>query len=143
MASSHSISCGMLFALLSMPRSLHGVLEQIPLADDAHKIDDSPLYPSQDAMMTTYLDLKYPCVPEGNQPVVQLDIPVNTCASANFTINNNVLLGCAGLCEGFQRPEPDICVEVAPWHLLRVYRNALCPNGTEAKLARWLDSGCA
>ncbi|KAH8665348.1 hypothetical protein BGZ61DRAFT_484440 [Ilyonectria robusta] len=43
----------------------------------------------------------------------------------------------------FQRPEPDICVEVAPWHRLKIYRNALCPNGTEAKLARWLDSGCA
>lgn len=208
--------------------------------------------------MTTYLDPKYPCVPERNQPVVQLDIPVNTCASANFTINNNVLLEYAGLCEGwvrppymalfpssdctgdhvhpdwglsgmgpghclsnsiwglstpldpldgqwsimfrcdddasvsntkemvhislpqpppvvekpekprptsasvsdsacfipelgmagspkfiFQRPEPDTCVEVAPWHQLKVYRNALCPNGTAAKLARWMDIGCA
>ncbi|KAK7424468.1 hypothetical protein QQX98_000433 [Neonectria punicea] len=257
MAPSYLIPHGMLFALLSISTSAHAALDQQPLADNSQKDDGGPLYPSRDALMTTYLNPKYPCVPERNQPVVELDIPVNTCATANFTIDNNVLLEYAGLCEGavqapyialfpsadctgdhvhpnwrlggmgpghclsksiwglstsldppdgqwsvifrcgndasvsstkdmiqislpqpppviekpekprptsasvsdsacfipelgmaghprfiFQRPEPDACVNVAPWHQLKVYRNALCPNGTEAKLATWQSSDC-
>ncbi|KPM45299.1 hypothetical protein AK830_g1255 [Neonectria ditissima] len=257
MAPSCFVSRGTLLALLSITSSAHGTLNQHPLAEDAPKINDGPLYPSRDALMTTYLDPKYPCVPERNQPVVELDIPVNTCASANFTMDNNVLLEYPGLCEGgvrapylalfpsndctgdhvhpgwqlggmgpghclsksvwglspsldppvgqwsimlrcddnvsisetrdmvqislpqrppvvekpekprptsasvsdsacfipelgmaghpkfiFQRPGPDLCVNVAPWHQLKVYRSALCPDGTEAPLARWMGSDC-
>lgn len=42
----------------------------------------------------------------------------------------------------FQRPEADTCVNVAPKHSLKIYRNALCANGTEALWARWQGKGC-
>lgn len=42
----------------------------------------------------------------------------------------------------FQKPEADVCVNVAAKHRLRIYRNALCPNGTEAMFARFSSVGC-
>lgn len=228
--------------------------QQQPLSDET-----SSRYPSRDAQLTTYLDPKYPCARErGSDSVVELDLPVNTCASANFTLDGNVLLAYPGLCEGwtrapylaiypsgdctgehahptwydgfasmgpgyclstavwgdkgldvregqwsimfqceedvavpegdivplrlpqpppppeekpkpprpttasvsdsacyipglgaeghprfiFQRPAADVCVDVKPRRKLKIYRNALCPDGREALFARFAGPGC-
>lgn len=42
----------------------------------------------------------------------------------------------------YQKPEPDMCVNIAEHRLLSIYRNALCPNGTEALLARFNGPDC-
>ncbi|KAH6889222.1 hypothetical protein B0T10DRAFT_48810 [Thelonectria olida] len=248
-----------LIALSSTLTLVHGQQEQVPLSDDHD--DQRPLYPSRDALLTTYLDPKYPCVRERGQDVAELDLPVNVCASANFTLDNNVHLEYPGLCEGgvrtpyiaiypsadctgdhahpdwydrrfsamgpghclskavwgtkdlelvehqwsmmlrcdedtsevstttdtvklslpqppppppekpkaprpttasvsdsacyipslgmkghprfiFQRPEADTCVNVAPEYKLKIYRTALCPNGTDALFAKFTGKGC-
>jgi hypothetical protein len=42
----------------------------------------------------------------------------------------------------FRTTEADNCLDTAPGHSLKVFRNALCANGTEALLARFDGRGC-
>lgn len=42
----------------------------------------------------------------------------------------------------FQKPRADTCRDVKPKHRLKIYRNALCDNGTEALFARFSGAGC-
>ncbi|SPO07373.1 uncharacterized protein DNG_10067 [Cephalotrichum gorgonifer] len=189
------------------------------------------------AEISIYNAPKFPCAPQSGQPKTKLYVDINTCVSANFTLDNNVHLSYMGLCAGwsshpyvafyptadctgeyshprgwsgsgpghclskaiwrditppegqwsmslrcddaealktikitlpeppkkaepkpkprpsaasvsdsacyapgmrgpprflFQRPEADVCVNVEANHELKIYRNALCPDGSEA-----------
>ncbi|KAF4473098.1 hypothetical protein FALBO_24 [Fusarium albosuccineum] len=234
--------------------------EQQPLADtDTTDKIKRPEYPARDAELTIYNSPKWPCVPKTGHPKTELDVPINSCVSADFTLDNNVHLAYPGLCSGgtrapyiaiyktsdctgehshpdwydrrfamagpghclskavwgkditppegqwsmkflcdeddedevvrvlkvtlpapppppppkpakprpktasvsdsacfipgigmagaprfiFQRTEADTCMNVAPKHMLKIYRNALCPNGTEALFARFEGRGCS
>ncbi|KAI9166480.1 hypothetical protein HJFPF1_02582 [Paramyrothecium foliicola] len=42
----------------------------------------------------------------------------------------------------FKRTEADNCIDIEPRHRLKVYRNALCSDGSEALFARYAGTGC-
>ncbi|KAL2672407.1 hypothetical protein Neosp_013116 [[Neocosmospora] mangrovei] len=251
------------FSVLALAAALraipaHGQGEQQPLNEATGGINHHAYLEARPAEITIFNDPKWPCVPETGQPSVDLDVPLNTCVSANFTLDSNVHLMTPGLCPGgtkspyisiypsssctgasshptwydrrvalngpgyclgkavwgskitppegpwsmefrcdgaesdepmrflhvtlpeppskaepeparprpktasvsdsacyisgmgmagapkfiFQRPEADVCVNVAPKHRLKIYRNALCPNGTEALFARFGGRDC-
>lgn len=252
-----------LFYVLALGAALHAIPaygqgEQQPLNEAIRGTPHDAHLEARPAEITIFNDPKWPCVPETGQPSVDLDVPLNTCVSANFTLDSNVHLMSPGLCPGgtkspyisiypsssctgisnhptwydrrvalngpgyclgkavwgskvtppegqwsmefrcdgmesdepmrflhvtlpeppaksepeparprpktasvsdsacyisgmgmagapkfiFQRPEADVCVNVAPKHRLKIYRNALCPNGTEALFARFGGGGC-
>ncbi|KAF4984475.1 hypothetical protein FZEAL_323, partial [Fusarium zealandicum] len=232
--------------------------EQRPLNEDAAKEIKYHAERARPAQITIYNSPKRPCVPENGHPTTDVDLPLDHCVSADFTLDNNVHLTYPGLCVGgtrkpylalypssdctgeyshpgwydspfsvvgpgqclskavwgrditppegkwsmmlrcddtqgqeptniinittpeppakpepkparprpttasvsdsacfipgigmagtpkfiFQRPEADTCINVAPKHQLKIYRNALCPNGTEALFARFNGRGC-
>ncbi|KAK9416900.1 hypothetical protein SUNI508_09372 [Seiridium unicorne] len=42
----------------------------------------------------------------------------------------------------FQHPRPDVCVAIAAFKQVKIWRTATCSNGTEALLARYDAPGC-
>lgn len=253
---------GLLALFTSIPGVYGNELQQ-PLQNENQQNAEQPItvdvspyrWEDRDAELTLYHDPKYPCSPKRNGLKAKLNIPVGTCASANFTMDDNVYLGSPGFCGGtrkvayigiyesadctgeakhpdwydrgrysmtghclskhywgpktkadqwsimfhctedkqvtettkqinislpqpapvvekpkrprptfasvsdsacyikelgfkgaprfiFQKPAADKCINVAPLHMLKIYRTALCPDGSDALFAKWKGKGC-
>lgn len=84
---------------------------------DAEHSDVTIKSPPHDALVTVYNKPKYPCYTDRDDGKQEFSVPVDTCVSANFSINVNVRVTESARCAGGRKPA------------LVIYQKAKCTGG--------------